>query len=373
LLTRAEERVLAALRAADARDLESLGRRFPELADGVAMLRATQSFEIVDPRYDGRIGSREPLAGVSVSALNSLGRCPLRFFFGHVLRVRELDEQPSVLEITPRDLGTGVHELLEAVYRRLLEDGHFGRDDADALERAALEQLERERGRLLGDLDARLARRLPVLHRSLSESWLQAVRDFAVEDLARLSAAGATPESLESDVVRELDFGEGLSATIRGRFDRISRDARGPIVGDYKTSGDLERQVDPAKMLSASELQVPLYRVLAGGDARVELLGVGPTFADDARRFPFEGFGDEVRESGFAETMRVLLRLRRDGIYPLHHDPQACSWCPFESACRHQHPPTRDREDAGSDARDYRAVRRKNTRRPDLASVGDAP
>src|SRR4029453_3089687 len=66
-------------------------RRRPELAAGVAWIAATDSFDPHELAYDGRVeAAREPRA-LSVSALETLARCPLQFFFEHRLRIEPGD------------------------------------------------------------------------------------------------------------------------------------------------------------------------------------------------------------------------------------------------------------------------------------------
>ena len=120
-------------------------------------------------------------------------------------------------------------------------------------------------------------------------------------------------------------------------------------------------------MLKARTLQVPLYRMLAGSDAVVEVLGVHPDLdpADEAHRHRFSGFDNDACERSFRHTMRVLLHLRREGIFPLNKDDRHCGWCDYPHACRRNHPPTLERESRMGDAEDYRTVLKKSARKPD--------
>ncbi len=373
LLSPEEQLLLAALHSRGPQSLSALAARFPALAPGVAMLNATQGFRIVDPAFDGRIGAAAIQADVSVSALETLGRCPLRFFFQHLLGVRELDEPASALEITPRDLGLHVHDVLERLYGTLLAEGLFDGGSTTALRQRAAELLLGERPRILGELGARLARRLPVLGEHLHTSWLDAVRDFVNADLGWLGEHGLAPQALEQSREATFELEGSAALRIRARFDRsVPRDG-GFLVGDYKTSGVLADRVNPTQMLKAQRLQVPLYALIAGPHSAVELLGVGPDFAyDDERgyRFRFGGFEKEVQERSFRETMRTLLELHQRGSFPLHKQDPGCGWCPYAAACRQNHPPTIDREAIASDSAAYRRLARKSARYPEAGGPG---
>jgi ATP-dependent helicase/nuclease subunit B len=365
LLSPDEERLLAALhsRAADA--AESLGTRFPELLPGLDMLRATQSFAPARGDYDGRIGPVLLDKPLSVSALGVLGSCPLQFLFSSVLRVRPLEERANAFELARNELGNRIHALLEELYGALRDQGAFEAPADDLVERG-MAWLDERRGRVFGDLGSRLSQRVPVLWQIETGRWLAAVKRFVRADLERIAGRGMAPAQLEELRSVPLEFGEGVAAEVRGKFDRllVGRDAT--IVGDYKTSTSLGWRAQPTSMLKAKALQVPLYAMMAGRDAGAELLGVHPDLdPDDPESRPeFHGFDDERVAGGFRHTMRVLLRLQREGVFPFHDDV-GCSWCRYTSACRRNHPPTIDREAQRTDTEGYRTVLAKSKRNPD--------
>ncbi len=154
--------------------------------------------------------------------------------------------------------------------------------------------------------------------------------------------------------------------TIRlvGRFDRVASSANGPVVSDYKTSGDLSARANITTMLKADRLQVPLYWLLAERRGKIELLGAGPSYREAItepadRRVDFDGFEDRRQEQGFLETVRTLARLVEAGTFPTHPD-RHCTWCDYRTACRQKHPPTREREVVAPDSGDYRDLKKKN-------------
>lgn len=385
ILSPTEETLLIALRGDGGEDAARiLGERDGgSLADGMRMLLATESFEPATSPYDGRVGAgKVRLAHAAVTALERLGRCPLQFFFRHALHVYELEEPSSAFEIARWDLGERVHALLDSVYRTLRGEGLFGAGcEAEATRRARALLREAWEKQFAGG-GSRLTETLPVLWDIERERWLAAIDAFLGEDLARLAGHGWIPESFEEKRARPVDLGDGVTVEIEGRMDRISR--RGAIgrVGDYKTGEDLEERADESMMLKGIRLQVPLYAMIAGADASVELLGVGPNYVGitagtrTVSHAAFEGFSRPEVEAGVLETLRVLVRLARDGAFALRKD-RHCGYCSYVGACRRNHPPTAHRETFAPESRDYRDLARKTKKKqPTLADVraaGAAP
>jgi ATP-dependent helicase/nuclease subunit B len=362
LLSPADDLLLQALRSAGAgAEDEGLSRNRPDLAAGIRMLRATESLDPDVLRYDGRIGHAlaDPSPATSVSAFQRLGRCPLQFFFRSRLRIVPLEKEAGPFELAVREMGNRVHRILEVIFRRLQEDGALEggvpRERVQALLDAAWDDPMR-------DLEARLGRRVPLLWSIEKERWRAALQAFLERDLPRLREARAVPEGLEVAREAAIPLGEGMELALRARLDRVIRTPRGLQVGDYKTAGNLRRPVSPTEMLRGLQLQVPLYHLMSGGG--VVLLGVGPDFEDEPDRSTarFEGFESAAMADGFRETLRVLDRLRRSGVFPLRRDDRRCGWCDFRRACRRNHPPTRHREEMAADAADLRDLQSKSTR-----------
>jgi RecB family exonuclease len=312
------------------------------------------------------------LATVGVSALETLGRCPLQFFFRHVLRVRELDDEIDPFDLDAREMGLRVHKVLEAVYRALGAEDQLEPLFRGEMHARARALLDREWPAATRDLEARLGARVPVLWRLRSEEWRGSVERFLAEDLERLVARTAKLRSLEEDRREVLKVGPRVEIEVRARFDRVFTTSEGLLVGDYKT-GRIERIDDVSEMLRGRRLQVPLYRMMAGADALVEILGVGPKHEPEEDEEParpfrvFTGFTRPEQEAGFRETLRVLIATARGGLFPLEPDGH-CVICDYRSACRRTHPPTLVREAAAEDTRTYHQVLEKDDKHPLLES-----
>jgi len=367
LLAPEEERLLAVLRASA--PVAYLDEWYPDLGPGLAMVRATEEFRPGDGAYDGRVGPLPAPQVFSVSDLGMLGGCPLKFFFSRVLRVRALDEEARLFEVDAGDLGSRVHELLERVYRGLAEEGLFEPGREEPARRIALERLRALWPVVLEPLIRSLRRLAPVLLERFETDWGRSLEAFLDEDLGRIHAERWGAPATEVAVERTLELGSGMRCAVRGRFDRRFETPVGPIVGDYKT-GRMEGLGNPTLMLKGQSLQVPLYWMLADPPVTVEVLGIGPKHEDEESsdaRLVFRGFGDEPSGPGFLETMRILVRLIDEGVFPLYSS-KACGWCDYRLACREAHPPTVEREHAARDARPFRALGDKSaTKLPLLA------
>jgi hypothetical protein len=364
--------LLVALRGGGPELERALLAREPGMAHGLAMMRATESFGLSDGTFDGRVGAGViPLEKISVTAMERLGRCPLQFFFHHRLGIQDLENEADTFDLTIREWGLHLHRVLERAYRAIAADGLGDSEEAlVARADAALDAAWDETFRGVAD---RIVHRFPVLWEVTTARHREALRAFVRGDLLRIQREKGTLESFEDARRLAIDVA-GTPVVIEGRFDRV-RDTAGVVtVGDYKTWGKLKRRGDPAKMLKGETLQVPLYRMLAGGTGHVELLGVGSEYdpelpMDDRERcVSFDGFKKPVLQAGFEETVDELLSLARGGIFPLH-DGFHCSWCEYRRACRRIHPPTQNREASWDDSAAYRDLQEKSTWAPTLASV----
>jgi ATP-dependent helicase/DNAse subunit B len=367
MMTPREAMLLDALRA-DGPDSRGLTGRYEALGRGLRMLCATESYSPGEAAYDGCVGDCCPPAErFSVTALETLGLCPMRYFFRYVLGIGELEEEASPQELAPREMGIAVHRVLERLYAGLQEkslpDFPIGETTAPEWE-ARLEQVWTE---VVGPLAERRRSRLPLLWERAFEEWKEALRAFVVEDRTRLAVEGWRFRALEERVEESIDIGGRNPLRLTARFDRRLEGPAGVLVGDYKSRGDLSWRSDVTQMLKGRALQVPLYWLIAGKGARVELLGVGPGYDFEranalkaGRRVEFSGLEAPAILAGFQETLRVLLGLVSRGRFPLVPDDYRCPRCPYEQACRRSHPPTVEREENDRATRAYHQLHRKS-------------
>jgi hypothetical protein len=383
----------AALAAAlEARAPERLGARLvdlssllpdgsaPTLAAGLDLLRA---IEAPDPcPFDALPGPLPPQGGDgaprgrpwSPSRLALLGACPQRYFFRHVLRVEEWDEPAEAHVLDAAAIGLAVHAVLAETYRGL----------AIPLPADLAVRLRHAWERETAPIASRLEALYPGLWELLGGRWLRSLLLFLERDAGRFPAAGGSAV-FEEPIEVALPLGpQGDAIPFQGRFDRLIRMENRWTVTDYKTGGALADWVDPGQFLKGTRLQMALYRMMAEGAATtatppggatpridLEVLGVSPRFDLDPEsgRATLESDTFEGIAGGVVESLRVLLRLPAEGLYPLHEEARRCAWCVFDRACRRAHAPTAERLLLRPELRDHRLMRRKQVKRPRLADV----
>ena len=365
----------------------ALGRADAGVSEGLRLVASTEAWEGSDLTFDGIVGRLAPRPGpvrVSVSALEKLGRCPLAFFFRHVLGVREMDEVGEAHEIDPFDMGDRVHDLLRRIYDTLIQEGAFALP-ADALVQRGKALLASLWDDVFRDAAARMDRLLPLLWEIEASRWRGEVETFLKTDLAALAASGARPVALEQEIedVITLDA-EGVSERIPiiGRLDRIVDLGGGRWrVGDYKTSGNPDKRIELRDMLRGRELQIPLYVRLARRwlerrgpgpfSMEGEILALGPAVDPDKRgAHPMDPAKFRKLEGGIEETVQALLRAATDGQFPMTPSND-CAYCAYRAGCRRVHPPSLSRLAKAEGLERLRKIRAKVQSRPFLRDVGE--
>lgn len=371
LLDRRDETVLAALGSETGADAgAAVAERCPDYVPGIALIAATESFDPTPGVYDGRIGASAVPERMTVTAFETLGRCPLQFFFREVLRVEAQRTPPTPFESDAASIGSRVHEALRDVYARLPRDRAVDTAELDDRVARARDLLRKAWGESVDEDETERAARFPVLSGIEDRQWLKALDAFLDADLRRLHTAELAPEALEEKASGTLPGGPA-GLVVRARFDRVLRGPDGQVVSDYKTGGDVSARVKPTAMLSGSSLQVPIYALLNGSP--VELLGVGRDHDPATDVALFDGFASDEQRRGFLETLVVLADLAGEGRFPIHPGDH-CDWCDYRAACRRGHPPTLYREEHAADVKDARDCWRKTAKLPTLGAVrGEEP
>jgi len=327
--------------------------------DALAYERARAYLASVDGErevgaFEGRVGplapewARRSVGRLSPTRLERFATCPFRYFAEEVLRVLPPDDAADGEDLSPREIGTLTHALLEELYGRLAARD-FERDQLDAELAAAATTVaaafeRRAHVPLRGILAARFA------------EVVRAVAAFAAFDLAALGDW------------KPVWFEEGASARVgalelSGKLDRIDRH-RGTgwlRVVDYKRRFHDHWQTALATQARRGEkLQAPLYLALAPAVAARH--GVGGAVATEAV-FQFvdeylrgDPSVDEIREERLTrrflatdwtgcrddveQAVADFATFIRDGWFFVRvADEQGghCTYCDFGWICRKNH------------------------------------
>ncbi|HEU5248727.1 MAG TPA: PD-(D/E)XK nuclease family protein, partial [Thermoanaerobaculia bacterium] len=372
----------------------TLALAFPPLA------RAQEASRLRDRReygpYEGRIRDPELLEDVterlagnplSPSAIETFAKCPYRFFFQRILRVRAFDEAAERGEVD--DLGRGAlfHDAARRVgwERRGVAFQDLKATEITELSRRhaadALAAWEEENGYGLGPgivrelTQARLAEEL--------EAWLRHER----EDRRAFAPAGAEVRFgprrvgavedpvLSTDDPLVCDTSDGAIA-LAGRIDFVAVGESGTLlrVTDFKVprhltvAGRIQTAVnDKGRFVIAGELsQLPVYGLfaaerLAGTRGfperiRAEYLYVGPLRAGGPVEILPIGFDVEPRGGlleGFQQVLSTIEEALKAGVFRPRTrsfvSREQCAFCDYRPICGPGHAKRYERKESDPD------------------------
>jgi ATP-dependent helicase/nuclease subunit B len=328
--------------------------RFPHLVGGLAAVTGRRS-EALTP-WDGLVGSLPPEldilseSGPSVSAnrLQSLGACPLRYFFRYILDIERVDEEPPQPGqwLTPADRGSVLHDLFHIYMARLIKGG-------------STPDFERDSGEIEEILDGLL-----VEHEKTAPSPSSHVRDYERAVMAESARIFLREEELftaeheplyaeasiglpPTDWPTELDHLEPVVVTldagrrirVRGRIDRIDQrrsDGRF-VITDYKSGGS--RWYTHKDRFHEGRLVQHLLYILMVEARLKETLALPPQVAAFRFLFPTSSAqGESVLLTSEELTDRMdvlhdLCDLAGSGCFTPTDEPDDCRWCDYSLIC----------------------------------------
>jgi len=319
------------------------------------------------------------ITSVSPTHLEDFGECPQKFFFKHILGVRDIDDPEHELQMNARDKGKLDHGILEQFYRGLSEDDF-------ARLAAALPQLDSSVAAridgLVDDAFAAMARDIPPFNptmRAIEQTATKRIlREFVTHDLADLETTGFRPKYFEyrfgkarhgkvSDhpeafVVglgggewgvgsgRKDDLSHSLHPTphsliVEGTIDRIDARPDGFRIIDYKGGKALRHKELGKKIDRGVRLQLALYAMAVsqffGAKSRSVSGAIKPLVIGEinATKYAFEL---AEKEPGLRETLNLFVASILNGVFPAFPadddaDFNACKYCPVNHSCRTKH------------------------------------
>jgi len=342
------------------RDPEALvAERFPHLGRGLAAARQRRGDEFTI--FDGRVPQAgkdldplEPRGPVlTASRLETIGRCPLAYFFQYVLGIRapeDLGTDPTRW-LNPLALGSLLHETFEQFIRELQQADRLPEFDSDhpRLMEILKEAVQRYQKRYPVPGEAVFRRECRLLEQTAriflreEEEWSSAQHSRPAYLEASIGGGGrgaGTPlDTAEPVPVALLD---GTSIRVRGRVDRIDRlgGEAPPVfaIWDYKTGS--ARRYDKADPFQQGRfIQSALYLALVAERLKT---AVSPeaTLAYFGYFFPSAGSRGErlmwspaeVKEG--REVLQRLVRIAGSGAFlPTNDHDKDCRYCDHRSIC----------------------------------------
>ncbi|MEA2165971.1 MAG: ATP-dependent helicase/nuclease subunit [Thermoanaerobaculia bacterium] len=341
------------------------------------------------------------ITSVSPTQLEDFGECPQKFFFKHILGIRDIDDPEHELQLNARDKGKLDHGILEQFYRGLSEDDF-------ARLAAALPQLENEIGSridmLVDDAFAAMALDAPPFNptmRAIERTATKRIlREFVAHDVADLESTGFRPKHFEyrfgkarhgkvSDHPEAFVLGLGGGAwgvgsgrenpgfgssseggarkdsnddapseslahsppstphtlIVQGTIDRIDARPQGYRIVDYKGGKALRHKDLGKKIERGVRLQLALYAMAVaqffGAESSSVSGAIKPLVAGEtnATKFAFEL---AEKESALRETLDLFVSSILGGVFPAFpadddDDFNACKYCPVNHSCRTRH------------------------------------
>jgi ATP-dependent helicase/nuclease subunit B len=255
---------------------------------------------------------------ISVSAYQSLIKCPYQFFAGYVLGLKQGDEVRE--EMDKRDFGHFVHAVLQRFHAR-----------HPLLQSVPRAEARAELARIAQDELARWQQR-SALNRAWRLRW-DDLADAYLDWQAQREAQGWRWSEAEIDREVTLALASGAALTLRGRIDRV--DARAAADGaeyaliDYKTR-------DPAKLRAeqkkpGEDVQLPAYATLYGGE--VAQAGYLSVDQDEVKEITVENIA--VLAASNVERLREVFDAMHAGAaLPAQGVSEVCKHCEARGLCR---------------------------------------
>lgn len=309
---------------------------FPDLDRG---LRGVEALDVAKASaWVGKIAARpdldpriNPERVLSASRLESLGRCPRRYFFGTVLRLRAPDDFVMDPDLWLDALVRGT--LLHALYERSLHGAReVGIDYADD----AFADLVRS---ILAEEVARARKVYPAPSQQVADREIRKLEDDAASFVAMVRTHGAdwvgleVRFGLEGEPAVKLPVPDG-EITLRGIVDRVDEGGpQGLTVVDYKTGGTSMYTVDRGVFDQGRRLQHVVYAAAVGRLLGRKVARMEYHFPTRKAENRIVAFPEEQLRLG-PEILAHLLDGVREGAFLPTDDPRDCTFCDFKHICR---------------------------------------
>ncbi len=329
---------LRTLATADGRlldGLDAVGRAYPRLGLGMAAaegLRRDQASV-----HTGFLGTHTPplsyqeLSGhtFSASGLGSLGACPRRFLFSHVMRARPPDDPEFDAHrwLNPLERGS----LLHSVYQHTLEmarERGLDPGDEDFLALALS---------LVEDEGARRLWHVPTPSQAVHEWEMAALRDDARSFVEMIRSDPPPWIALEmpfgmADDPTAIDAG-GRPARVRGYIDRLDDHGAELRVVDYKTGTDFRYGGKSGSYDGGRRVQHVIYTLAAAAVLDRTVSGMEYHFPTRRGENRVRAFETEALSTG-GLLVATLLEGVAAGRFPATDDAtNDCRFCDYGEVC----------------------------------------
>lgn len=354
----ATERALAAVVHHGGLDGHPVGAD-PIIAAGAELVRARRSAAFT--RFDGDLHGDgvdvTAVGALSPTSLETYASCPRRWFFGHVLRLRDTDRPEEIHRLQPRDKGSLAHQILEDFFGEAIAADAVpdpGRRWS-AADHARLDEIIAERG---AELEQRGLTGHPRWWEHDRAELGNVLHHVLVRDDELRAEHGTRPVAVELTFGRRgrppvrIDLGDGRTIALAGQADRVDRGPGVAVVWDYKyaSSSRFADMVKPEDkggdpLGAGTKLQLVAYGLAVAQD------GTSPDEAAVVASYWFLKPGSLNDHIGYdlsrplEERFRRVLAVLADGIdagrfparpgsYQYHLGTfEHCGFCEFDRIC----------------------------------------
>jgi ATP-dependent helicase/nuclease subunit B len=347
--------------------LEAVAKQFPHLRRGLAaqLARSSHAVSCFDGHVPAAGAAMDPTLAdgpvLSASALETIGRCPLAYFFGYGLGVRPPDELQLDPDrwLDPLSFGSLLHEVFRQSMTGLSAAGRLPVFDRDQQQLAAIlnEQIQHYRDLVPPPSETAFRQQCRLLHRT-ARIFLRSEAAFcrtsqpqyfevslglpsdALSAPPALPAGGLKPPLDDPQPIQVLLPG-GTSIRACGRIDRIDLiggDAPNQFsVWDYKTGSSSRYQAgDPFRQgriiqnaLYVAIAQAALRRAI-GTQATVDLFGYFfPSLRSWGTRITWTA--DQLTEG--KRIIQRLCQIVAGGTFLPTDNRDDCRFCDHQSVC----------------------------------------
>ncbi len=340
-----------------------LSDRYPHLGRGfqLAAERRSDRFTV----FDGWIPSPGPgldlttAAGppVSASRLETLGDCPLRYFFRYVLEIQPPDELMTDPDkwLDPLARGSLLHEVFERFFKDLIKRNALpdaARDESllkRTLQTASIAIEKRSRPQAKPSSGGK-SRSFAGPHASSSAKKTSTAGKPAIDRLFMEVSIGMKPEGpptvLDTDEPVRANLPSGRSLRIRGRIDRIDKvagnKANAFAIWDYKTGGTWKYTQEPRPFWAGRVVQHALYTMVMNNrlqalpdefpGARIEQFGYFfPSETGRRRKDRIHAQAARARRRGALEKLATIAS--SGAFLATNQHDKDCNFCDYIGIC----------------------------------------
>jgi ATP-dependent helicase/nuclease subunit B len=373
--------------AADSYDIEvAEANPRQRLENGIRAAAARSEHSV--GQFDGRISQdvvqqfRTEGAPFSPSSLERYAGCGFKFYMRSLLDIEA--EEEITIELNSLDVGTYIHDVLEAFYREWVDRGYDGVSDNDIDDAQSvlydvavqlLDELDTTETVFHEDWTASLFDGLDVANNQLGDPAGPPglFRRFLTAE-ADLDVRAARPSAFEANIGLGEDNPsahvvskdavplDGSDVSLHGKIDRVDLTADGGIVAyDYKTGGTPSE----SDTLDGHRFQLPAYLLMAEAAFDGEAIGASYYQVNPSSSVSFHAgtIGAEADASHYySQSADPLQRVRslefetRDEFQEFLHTDVAERIEDIATAVRAGsfHPTVLDPDEAGCEHCDYR-------------------